>query len=157
MRRDKKIAAQFTAGGITGLLMTILFFIRGIYPIEILEYNYAIGLSPGILVLYGFFWRKSITWILTGSTLFTTLEGTMDTLYISLWKISLQCGEDAESTAIIYLLVPSTLFVFLVSTYFWGVYSIFYVLPGLVLSSFIYNYISRTRIWSTSFRRNGRR
>ncbi|RKU31300.1 hypothetical protein C6497_02070 [Candidatus Poribacteria bacterium] len=132
MRRDRKIAAQFTAGGITGLVMTLLFFIRGIYPIEFLKYHYAIGLSPGILVLYGYF-GITLSLGFLQAVRYSQHSKAQWILSLSPYGNKYAMWQGAESTAIIYLLIPTTLFVLLVSTFFWGVYSIFFVLPGLVL------------------------
>lgn len=135
MRRDKKILSQVVAGSFTMLIMFIIFFIRKIYPIEIITYNYALGLSPGFIVFYGYFgmtlslgflqavrysqhWRAN--WILSLSPYGNKA---------AMWR-------GAESTTLYYLLMPWSLIAFLASTYFWGIYGIFYVLPGLVLLNF---------------------
>ncbi len=132
LRRDKKVISQVWAGSLPVLIMFIIFFIRKIYPIEYITYNYALGLSPGFIAFYGYFgmtmslgflqavrysqhWRAN--WILSLSPYGNTA---------AMWR-------GVESTVLFNLLIPWSLIAFLASTYFWGIYGIFYVLPGLVL------------------------
>lgn len=132
MRRDKKILSQAVASSFGMLIMFTIFFIRKIYPIEIITYKYALGLSPGFMAFYGFFGM-------------TILLGFLHAVrYSQHWKanwiLSLSpSGNKAamwrgtEFTTLFYLLIPLSLIAFLVSTYFWGIYGIFYVLPGFLL------------------------
>lgn len=134
MRRDRKILAQFTAG-IFFIVLTPILFIRGAYPIEYLKYNYALGLSPGFISLYSFL-GLSLTLGFLQAVRFSQHWKANWILFLSPYTTMYSMWRGAEFTVLIYLLFPCTLFGFLAGIYLWGVYGIFYILPGLVLLLF---------------------
>lgn len=135
MRRDRQILNQLASGGVVNFMIIGMFFVRDIYPIELIEYHYAIGLSPGFMGLFVF---------LGVVTVFGFLSSVG---YSEHWKASwmlslapLQKSYDlwrgVVAVTFIYIVFPCTLLFFILATVFWGVMGIFFILPGLFVVLF---------------------
>ncbi|MCG9128133.1 hypothetical protein JT359_11080 [Candidatus Poribacteria bacterium] len=132
LRRDKKLAAKFSAEGITVIIMTLILFIRGIYPIEYIKYNYALGLSPGFIGLYGII-GFSLSLGFLQAVRYSQHWKAKWILDITPYGNKSNMWRGAEFTVLIFLLLPCTLFSIIFACFLWGINGIFYVLPGLVL------------------------
>lgn len=135
MRRDRQILHQLASGAIMSIIMVAMFFVRKIYPIELIEYHYAIGLSPGF------------TWLFVFLGVVTIFGFLSSVGYSEHWKASwmlslapLRKSHDlwhgVEAATFIYIVFPCTLLFFIVATALWGVIGIFFILPGLLVLLF---------------------
>ncbi len=135
MRRDRKILHQLASGSVVNFMMIGMFFARKIYPIEFIEYHYAIGLSPGLTGMFVFLGVPTVMGFLSSVG------------YSEHWKASwilglapLRKSHDlwlgVEAVTFIYIVFPCTLLFFVVATALWGVMGIFFILPGLIVVLF---------------------
>ena len=132
MRRDRHILQQLVSSTLMVGLMTVIFFVRGIYPIEWIAYHYAIGLSPGLTGLFIFLGVSLVFGFLSS-------VGSSEH-YKASWMLKLaplraqsDLWRGVEIATFIYLVLPCTLLFFIVAILFWGVLGILFVLPGLLV------------------------
>ena len=132
LRRDRQILHRMASGIVVSAMMIILMFVRKIYPVEWLEYHYAIGLSPvftGIFVFFG------VTFVLSylGCIGYTEHYKASWMLSIAPLRKPYELWRGVENTAFFCLILPFTLLMFVLSSYLWGVTGILFVLPGLLV------------------------
>lgn len=135
MRRDRQILHQLASGAVVNFLIIGMFFARKIYPIEFIEYHYAIGLSPGLTGMFVFLGVPTVMGFLSSVG------------YSEHWKASWMLSlaplrkphdlwRGVEAVTFIYIVFPCTFLFFILATVFWGVTGIFFILPGLIVVLF---------------------
>ena len=132
LRRDRHILRQFFASLGTVIMLVVLFARDGSSYMAWPHDSNAIGFSPGFSgtfyfvgmsavigfispVRYSEHWKAS--WMLTLAPLSAPRD---------LWR-------GVQATTLLYIVVPCTLLMLGIATFFWGALSIFYVLPGLTV------------------------
>ena len=132
MRRDKHILRQLFAALGTVIMMIVVFGQDGTSYLTWPHHSNAIGLSPGFSCLFYF----------TGMSVVTGFISPVR--YSEHWKASwmlslapLSAPSDlwrgVQAAALFYIVVPCTLLMFCVATVIWGIFGIFYVLPGVTV------------------------
>ena len=132
MRRDRHILSQLASGTLGAGLMTVIFFVRGIYPIEFIEYHYAIGLSPGLTGLFVFL-GVSLVFGFLGSVGYTEHYKAAWMLKLAPLRAPTDLWRGVVIATLIYIVLPFTLLFFIAATFFWGVLGILFVLPGFLV------------------------
>ena len=129
--RDKYILRQFFALVGAILILGVIFAQDEVLSLKFFYESYVIGLSPGFSILFCFtgtslvgcfllpvkyseHWKAS--WMLTLAPLSAPRD---------LWK-------GVQATALVYLVAPCTILMFCAATFIWGIYGVFYILPGFM-------------------------
>lgn len=135
MRRDRQILHQFASGAVVSVMMIAMFFVREIYPIEFIEYHYAIGLSPGFTCLFVFLGVVTVFGFLSSVGYSEHWKASWMLSLVPLRK-PYDLWRGVVAVTFIYIVLPSTLLFFILATVLWGVMGIFFVLPGLLVVLF---------------------
>ena len=135
MRRDRQILHQLASGVVVNIMIIVMFFARKIYPIEFIEYHYAIGLSPGLTGMFVFLGVPTVMGFLS-SVGYSEHWKASWMLSLAPLRKSHDLWRGVEAVTFIYIVFPCTLLFFIVATVFWGVTGIFFILPGLIVVLF---------------------
>lgn len=135
MRRDRQLLHQFVSGAVVSVMMIAMFFVRDIYPIEFIEYHYAIGLSPGFTGLFVFLGVVTVFGFLSSVGYSEHWKASWMLSLVPLRK-PYDLWRGVMAVTFIYIVFPCTLLFFILATVFWGVMGIFFVLPGLLVVLF---------------------
>jgi len=135
MRRDRQILNQLASGGVVNFMIIGMFFVRDIYPIELIEYHYTIGLSPGFMGLFVFLGVVTVFGFLSSVGYSEHWKASWMLSLVPLRK-PYHLWRGVVAVTFIYIVFPCTLLFFILATVFWGVMGIFFVLPGLLVVLF---------------------
>ncbi len=135
MRRDRQILHQLASGAVVNFMIIGMFFARKIYPIEFIEYHYAIGLSPGLTGLFVFLGVPTVMGFLS-SVGYSEHWKASWMLSLAPLRKSHDLWRGVEAVTFIYIVFPCTFLFFILATVFWGVTGIFFILPGLIVVLF---------------------
>ncbi|MDE0637876.1 MAG: hypothetical protein OXI43_18715 [Candidatus Poribacteria bacterium] len=135
MLRDRQILHQLASGAVVSLIMVAMFFVRKIYPIEFIEYHYAIGLSPGFTGLFVFLGVVTVFGFLSSVEYSEHWKASWMLSLVPLRK-PYDLWRGVVTVTFIYIVLPSTLLFFILATVLWGVMGIFFILPGLLVVLF---------------------
>jgi hypothetical protein len=135
MRRDRQILHQLASGAVVNFMIIGMFFARKLYPIEFIEYHYAIGLSPGFTGLFVFLGVPTVGGFLSSVGYSEHWKASWMLSLVPLRK-PYDLWRGVEAATFVYIVFPCTLLFFIVATVFWGVMGIFFILPGLIVVIF---------------------
>ncbi|MDE0314840.1 MAG: hypothetical protein OXM61_08060 [Candidatus Poribacteria bacterium] len=135
MRRDRQLLHQFVSGAVVSVMMIAMFFVRDIYPIEFIEYHYAIGLSPGFTGLFVFLGVVTVFGFLSSVGYSEHWKASWMLSLVPLRK-PYDLWRGVVTVTFIYIVFPCTLLFSILATFLWGVMGIFFVLPGLLVVLF---------------------
>ena len=135
MRRDRQILHQFVSGAVVSVMMIAMFFVRDIYPIEFIEYHYAIGLSPGFTGLFVFLGVVTVFGFLSSVGYSEHWKASWMLSLVPLQK-PYHLWRGVVAVTLIYIVLPSILLFSILATFLWGVMGIFFILPGLLVVLF---------------------
>ena len=132
LRRDKHILRQFFASLGTIIMLVVLFARDGSSYMTWPHHSNAIGFSPGFSGTFYFVGISAITGFIS------------PVRYSEHWKASwmltlapLSAPNDlwrgVQATVLLYIVVPCTLLMLCIATFFWGILGMFYVLPVLTV------------------------
>ena len=129
--RDRHILRQFFAMIGAILIMGVIFAQDEVLSLKFFYESYVIGLSPGFSVIFCFIGtgfiggfllpvRYSEHWRASWMLKLPPLSAPRD-----LWR-------GVQATALLYIAVPFTILMSCIATFIWGVFGVFYVLPGFM-------------------------